>query len=212
LLLAGCASITLISAMAKNLDTHKAGTKVPDDKVMVVGKIVLDPVPAQEIQILGGDSLKGAVSLGFTRDAKKEIHWGKNDSDNTAQVPWAQYFALLLPRKESTYLKGVSVALKVNSMNGEYIVIPCTLTVPFAADERVVYIGDITFKFDQANSMGGTSDTVDVVDAFDAASSSYNNVFKDSSGAMLPLAKHLASGSGPVTITKVHEQQVVQAY
>jgi hypothetical protein len=190
--LSGCA---MMSAMGKMASVPKNGAVIPDDKVVIVGRIIFTPEPIQNIVTdmvaMGGGGLKRSVDLGFAFDGEKKIIFDKDNADVLAHIKWGEYFVLTVPRK-TLYLNAIGFVTDSKGNTVKSVMGTCNVCISPEKDDQLIYIGDINFRFGVKNSMGGTYEDVRVIEDYDGAKEFLTMTFQDKAGETLKLRRSLA--------------------
>lgn len=213
--LSGCA---MLGAMGKMASVPKDGAVIPDDKVVIVGRIIFTPEPVQNIDgdmiALGGGGIKQSVDLGFAFDAATKIIFDKNNADVLAHFKWGEYFVLTVPRK-TLYLNAVGFVTDSKGDTVKSVMGACNVGITPGAEDRLIYVGDINFRFGVKNSMGGTYNDVRVIDAYDDAKEHLTLAFMDKAGRSLELRRHLGvvpEGNEAVVYDKIVQTTIRTGY
>ncbi|HUW69151.1 MAG TPA: hypothetical protein VMX33_02860 [bacterium] len=213
--LSGCA---MLGAMGKMASVPKEGAPIPDDKVVIVGRIVFTPEPVQNIDgdmiALGGGGIKQSVDLGFTFAADKKIIFDKGNADVLAHVKWGEYFVLTVPRK-TLFLNAIGFVTDSRGNTVKSVMGTCNVGINIGPDDRLIYIGDVNFRFGVKNSMGGTGNDVRVLDNYDDLKKSFTMTFQDGSGGTVEMKQDLAvvpEGKSAVVYDRVIQTTVTTGF
>jgi hypothetical protein len=210
LLCSGCTTLT-VGLASKVLKVATPGTALPDDAVVLIGRIIFEPEPVQKgdmtvMTITGITDMKRTSDLAFTKAGAKAASLKAYTWDHYGQAHWGEYFAFVFPR-HSISLRGVGVPLRLSGNGSDNLTVHCMIDFNVGPDERVVYVGDLQFRLADTNSMGGTVQTVRVMDSFEEAQKKYGNAFLDAGGATLPLVRRLATAQPDVTTSKEYMRE-----
>lgn len=131
---------------------------VPDDSVVVVGKIQLDPAFDTEREqqtywnVLGDGAIRDRVLIatGSTPSPVEPGRFSGQAWQGYIDAQWNEYFTVIMPR-ETRYLNGVAVPL--DAMRQEFLWFPGGLVVRPTKDAQVVYIGTLRYVRDDFNQI-----------------------------------------------------------
>jgi hypothetical protein len=91
----------------------------------------------------------------------------------------------------------------------------CNAGINIGPDDRLIYIGDINFRFGVKNSMGGTGNDVRVLDNYDDLKKSFTMTFHDGSGGTVEMKQDLAvvpEGKSAVVYDRVIQTTVTTGF
>lgn len=197
--LSGC---MLIQASKKASEPGK-GAQIPDNKVVVVGKISYpaslkqDFKPGSMAEKLWG----GKMSIVFGRESE-----GKGKIDGFTEIKWGEYFLLLLPRHE-TSLMFTQTYIGTNFKGNTALKVFWRQQVSLEPQDCAVYIGDITVQFNVANTLGGKDNLIVVTDKLEEAEHALAEYgLLDESSQPVTLTKRIATGEKKAEVILVTEK------
>lgn len=181
--LSGC---MILSGLKKNSKPLEAGSVLPDDRIAIIGKLSTDPGLNQELTFTM-KSLNGRsnIMFGLTQGENSQ-DFTESDVTAISNIERDQYFLISLPREKS-YLCTISTEFS----ESRTLYLYPNLEFDPESEDKFVYIGDITIRFDQENELGGKDTMVEVSDNFDQIKDHYKGFIIDSSGSPLAVDKNL---------------------
>lgn len=160
--LSGCAMV-----MGPVSQAVKMGESVPDGKVLVLAKIVMEPEVHAEVQglVIGGDELKKNLYMILTKDMSRPIKREPliPSSDERIIAPYKEYTAVAMEpgvryvRMSMALLSTRPTYITMTGAKGsalDYLYLYDALKIVVPKNAKAVYIGTLVFKHDGEQSKG----------------------------------------------------------
>jgi len=185
----GCANIATVV---------KKGATLRDEKVILVGKLILDPMLEQKF----GSSCGCGIFPSFEEQYENKLfvfldndehHMFTDDlgviccphsvmkAQTAIESIQGEYFTVELPR-EKTFIKGVFVVLTSSSSTNSGLLIRSNIKIDITPEDAFIYIGDFIYTLNKKQKF-----ELQVVDNFNRVKEKYSSFVKSSQAMPVPI-------------------------
>ncbi|HOX16831.1 MAG TPA: hypothetical protein PKW82_00115, partial [Spirochaetales bacterium] len=159
---------------------------VAEGKILIAGRIVLEPEPEQSIKgIVGGEKAYRRAFTGFLSDEPVLTIRTAEKSDRYFTGRWGELFVVELPRE---VLYWTTIHIPIEMRGGSYSVdayLNSPWEIKYGEGDRFIYLGDFIYRFGEKES------TLTVRDGFAAAKAELDGRYTEPDGKPILLVKRL---------------------
>ncbi|MBN1241257.1 MAG: hypothetical protein JXA15_00965 [Spirochaetales bacterium] len=201
--LGSCALLPLL----KHSNAPDPGSTLAEDKILIAGRIVLEPEPVQEFKrLIAAEHLYRRVFNCYLSDKPVERIRTFEDCARYFDGTWGELFVAEIPRS-SFYWGTIEIPLKIHG--GDYTMyayLDSPWKIDYQDDDRFIYLGDFVYRF------GKTGTSVTVIDGFEAARAELDGRYLERDGTPIRLVRRMPETMPPLNIEVIEVNYMTYYY